>query len=150
MLQPGADASLIRLQFRGAERVRLTPEGDLSVESAGARFVQKRPVIYQQDARTGKRRPVQGHYQLLAGGVVGLRLRAYDRSLALTIDPVLTFSSFVGGGATDVITTVQSNALGPIVGAGSTPTTDLVPTPDSLQVYETGGVDCFVAILDPS
>src|SRR5579883_304840 len=101
VLRPGADPNSIRLGFGGADRVRLTPEGDLSVESGGAQFIQKRPVIYQQDPSTSSRQPVEGGYELRADGTVGLRLSSYDRSRGLVIDPVVTYSVFIGGGSTD-------------------------------------------------
>jgi len=112
VLQPHADPRLIRLQFRGADRVSLTGEGDLAVESAGARFVQKRPVIYQQSPGAAPHRLVEGRYELLTGGVVGVRLGSYDRSQALVVDPVVSFAEFVGGSSTDVINAVATDAAG--------------------------------------
>src|SRR5579872_4182679 len=65
VLQPGADPSAIRLQFRGARRLSVTPEGDVAFESPEGRMLQKRPVIYQEDTAAA-RREVRGRYVLLS------------------------------------------------------------------------------------
>jgi hypothetical protein len=141
VLAPGADPRSIRWQFRGADRLRLTPEGDLLVESGGAHFVQKRPAIYQQD------RPVAGHYALLSHGMVEVRLDSYDRAKTLVIDPVLSYASFLGGGATDSINAMKIDSRGRMIVAGYTSNSDL---PANLyQAVNLGSTDCFVAVLDP-
>ena len=150
VLHPGADPRSIRLKFRGADRVRLTPEGDLSVEAAGAQFVQKRPVIYQEDPLTAERRPVEGRYELRAAGVVGLSLGGYDRSRPLVIDPVVTYSVFIGGASTDVITAVTTDSQGFIYIAGYTQNGDLVAYGNAVQAAYSAGKDAFVAKLDPN
>lgn len=97
VLQPGADPRSIRLQFRGADQVSLTPEGDLLVQSGDVHFVQKRPMIYQEDPRTAVRHPVEGRYTLLSGGIAGVRVAAYDRAKPLVVDPVSSTAALSGG-----------------------------------------------------
>jgi hypothetical protein len=149
VLQPGADPRAIRLQFRGAERVKVTAEGDLSVDSGGAQFVQKRPVVYQEDPLTAIRRPVEGRYELLARGVVGLRLSAYDVSRPLVIDPVVTYSLWVGGGSTDVVNAITTDSQGLIYIGGYTRSGDLASANAIDGAYTPGGTDGFVAVVDP-
>ncbi len=72
----GADPGAIRLAFEGADRLRLTPEGDLSVEAGGIGFLQREPRIYQEVA--GKRRPVEGGYALGSGNEVTFEIAGYD------------------------------------------------------------------------
>ncbi|HJT88510.1 MAG TPA: SBBP repeat-containing protein [Bryobacteraceae bacterium] len=150
VLRPGADPGSIRLKFRGADHLHFTAAGDLSVESGGARFLQKRPSIYQVDPVTAARRPVEGGYQLLSRGVVGLRLSSYNRSQPLVIDPVVTYSNFVGGAATDAITAVKADSQGHIVVAGYTTNYDLQSTGTAAQGSNAGSTDCFIIILDPT
>jgi hypothetical protein len=148
VLQPGADPRAIRLQFRGAGRLRITAEGDLVVELAGRRMVQEKPAIYQEDGRTATRRQVHGRYVLLARNVVGIRLERYDHTQPLTIDPILVYSTYMGGSGADQITAVALDPFGNLYLAGSTATNDLVATTNTYQSANAGGIDCFIAIID--
>ena len=148
VLQPGADPRAIRLQFRGAGHLRITAEGDLAFESAGARMVQEKPAIYQEDGRTAARRQVEGRYVLLARNVVGIRLERYDRTQPLVIDPTLVYSTYMGGSGADQIVAAQLDSLGHLYVAGSTATNDLVSTTNTYQAANGGSIDIFVAIID--
>lgn len=88
ILHPGADPGRIRVKFDSAGHLTLTPSGDLVLEEGGARLVQKRPYVYQQDPRSPVRRQVEGRYRLLGRNTVAVEVASYDRSLPLTIDPV--------------------------------------------------------------
>ncbi len=85
-LAPGADPSAIRLVVDGARSVRLDEDGNLRIETADGVLLHKRPVAYQ--TRSGVRVPVDSRYRL-QGNRVAFETGAYDRSLPLTIDPVL-------------------------------------------------------------
>ena len=147
VLQPGADPGAIRLQFRGAGHLRITPEGDLAFESAGMHMLQEKPVIYQQDGPGGARRQVEGRYVLVAGNVVGVRLEHYDRTEPVVIDPTLVYASFMGGSGSDQIAAAQLDS-GHLYVAGFTNTNDLVTTTNTYQNANKGSTDVFVAVLD--
>jgi hypothetical protein len=148
VLAPGADPRAIRLKFRGAGPLTITPEGDLAFQSAGTRMVQEKPAIYQQDGPAATRRQVQGRYVLMARNVVGIRLDHYDRSQPLVIDPVLIYSTFMGGSGADQITAARLDSAGHLYVAGSSATNDLVATTNTYQAANAGGIDIFVAVLD--
>jgi hypothetical protein len=148
MLQPGADPRAIRLKFRGAGHVSITPEGDLAFGAAGARMVQKKPVIYQEDPRTSSRREIQGRYVLVARNVVGLRLERYDRTRPLVIDPLLVYSTYLGSSGSDQITAAQLDSHGYLYVAGSTTTSEITATTTTYQATNAGLTDIFVAVID--
>ncbi|HEY2018401.1 MAG TPA: SBBP repeat-containing protein [Bryobacteraceae bacterium] len=148
VLQPGADPNAIRLKFRGASRVHVSPEGDLMVEAGGDRILQKRPFIYQDDSNGSPRREVQGRYVMLAHNVVGLRLDRYDRSRQLVIDPVIQYCSYLGGSGTDQINAVKLTAAGLLYVAGNIANADLTAIGNAYNTTSTGNVDAFVAVLD--
>src|SRR5262249_49364897 len=60
----------------------------------------QKPVIYQQ-ASDGSRQTVDGNYKLLGENLVGFEVGAYDTTRALVIDPVVSYSSFLGGSGDD-------------------------------------------------
>ena len=84
VVQPGADASQIRVRFSG--QTQLAPDGSVRVTTGGIDWVQRAPVAYQ--LVDGKRQLVTAR-TVLEEGAIRFVLGAYDHALALTIDPIL-------------------------------------------------------------
>ncbi len=121
---PGADPRRIQLVFAGAA-LRLTADGDLM---AGAlRF--RKPRAYQED------REVECRYEV-NGSRVRFRLGRYDRARPLTIDPVLSFSTFLGSGSP--VGTALDPA-GNVYVAGNTRALDFPVTASAFQPTAGGG-----------
>jgi hypothetical protein len=105
-LKPGADANQIALAVSGLERAELTSDGAALLKTAKGDLMLKRPVAYQQI--DGERRSVQAGYRIVAASNrshatrIAIALGEYDHSRALTIDPVLLFSTFFGGTTTEI------------------------------------------------
>jgi hypothetical protein len=97
VVKPGADPGTIAMAVEGAARLLIDDAGDLVMDTAAGEIAQRAPVFYQVIA--GERRTVYGGYRLEAENRVRFAPDAYDRSLPLVIDPVLTFASYLGGGA---------------------------------------------------
>lgn len=95
IVAPGVDPSHVRLQVDGAKRLRIDASGNLIARTAAGDVVQHAPVIYQ-DGPTG-RTPVVGKYVLRGRREVGFEIGPYDATRALVIDPVLEYSTFLGG-----------------------------------------------------
>ena len=148
VLQPGADPRAIRLAFRGARGLAITSEGDVAFETGSGRMVQKRPIIYQEG------REVQGRYVLLSRNVLGLKLEKYDRSRPLTIDPLLLWSTYVGGTASDSVIGTRIDARGRLYVVGATDHStdpnnpDKPATGNTYQAQNNGFTDAFIAVLD--
>ncbi|MGA2196469.1 MAG: SBBP repeat-containing protein [Bryobacteraceae bacterium] len=140
VLQPGADPNAIRMQFSDAGKVMVTPAGDLGVVTANGLVLQKKPVIYQQN------RPVTGRYKLLAANVVGIQVDGYDRGQPLVIDPVIVYSTLIGGTGTDEVTAVKIGANGLLYIAGWTQTGELL----TLDMPYDNLIDIYVQVVDPS
>jgi archaellum component FlaF (FlaF/FlaG flagellin family) len=94
VLQPGASPQAIRLGIEGAKRLRLV-RGDLVMTSAAGDVHLRSPHIYQE--AHGVRRDVRGGYVIKGKGEVGFEVAAYDRRRVLVIDPVLAYSTYLGG-----------------------------------------------------
>lgn len=110
IVAPGADPGRIRMRFEGADSVRLDGEGHLHLGSGAGETRQRRPVVYQEDA--GRREPVAGEYRDLGNGEFGFRLAEYDRTRPLIIDPVLEFSTYLGGTGHDFADDLTVDAAG--------------------------------------
>jgi len=149
-LRPGADPGRIRIRFRGADQLSLSPEGNLEIQAGGNRLVQKRPVAYQPTREPAGYRTVECGYRRLGRDVVGLELAEYDRSLPLVIDPVLVYASFLGSGAEDVIVSVKVDAAGMVYVAGYTTSSGFAVSEKAIQAAIGGDRDVFVAKLNPA
>lgn len=134
VLAPGADPRKIRVRYEGASRLRLDARGDLLIRSASGELRQPRPTIYQEIA--GRRRPVAGGYAL-HGQTVRFEVAAYDRTRPLVIDPTLTWASYFGGGLTDQVLAVTTDAAGNVYSTGST-------------LSSRGDYDCFITKMNPA
>jgi hypothetical protein len=64
VVAPGADASLARLRFAGASKLKLDQNGDLEVIAKNGKVSFHKSVVYQQVE--GKRKLVGGRFRLLA------------------------------------------------------------------------------------
>ena len=99
VLAPGADPGSIQLAFTGAAGIPLDSSGDLVLHTSGGDVVEHAPVIYQDN--NGVRQAVSGHYVLEANRQVGFEVGAYDPTKSLVIDPVLSYSTYLGGSGSD-------------------------------------------------
>jgi hypothetical protein len=95
VVAPGADARPVRLHFAGASRLKLNSDGDLTVAARHGQIAFHKPVVYQE--RDGRQETIEGQFILLARNTVAFRLGNYDHSRELVIDPVLAYSTYLGG-----------------------------------------------------
>ncbi len=165
ILAPGSDPARIRMRISGGKSRIDGGTGDLIVSQGDANHESMRllrPVAYQLNA-DGLRRPVEARYAQNANGSVGFTLGEYDHALLLTIDPVVTYSTYFGGSNNDEVNDIKTDAAGNLVLLVATSSTDLPavsqipntcvgtcgptnPSPQSSpRIY-----DFYVAKLDPS
>jgi hypothetical protein len=94
-VNPGADPRAIELDFKGASKVTVADNGDLVLSLDGRELRFESPHVYQNSERGMQ--TVAGSFVLRAEGRVGFEVGTYDRGRTLVIDPVLAFSSYLGG-----------------------------------------------------
>src|SRR5205807_1047236 len=95
IVSPEADLSSVRLAIDHADRIWIDAQRDLNIDVRGETMILRRPVAYQE--RDGKREPVEVDFVLRGNGEASLQPLAYDHDRALTIDPVLSYATFLGG-----------------------------------------------------
>jgi hypothetical protein len=148
VVSPGADPGAIRLSIQGAQSVSLDGQGDLVLHTSGGDAVEHTPVVYQDVG--GKRQSVSGRFVLEGNGQVGFQVGAYDHSKPLVIDPVLVYSTYLGGsGNWNVANGIAVDSSGDAYVTGYTASTNF-PTPGAVQTTSGGGDDVFISKLNSS
>src|SRR5206468_1635939 len=104
-----------------------------------------KPVAYQLTP-TG-REGVDVIYRL-DGSAVSFDVGAYDPSLELVIDPVLVFSTYLGGSGNDGIYDVTVDAAGASYVTGYTESSNFLATAGSAQPSKSQGTDAFIRKYD--
>ena len=141
-VRPGADASRIALNFEGADHLALdAASGDLLIETSVGVMRQQKPLVYQKV--DGARRTIESGYNLRGGGRVGFRVGAYDASHPLIIDPVLAYSSYLGGNSAESGDNIAVDSLGNAYVTGQTLSTLFPTTPGAID-NTLGVADAFV------
>ncbi|HVE86437.1 MAG TPA: IPT/TIG domain-containing protein, partial [Myxococcales bacterium] len=86
---------------------------------------------------------------MYADGSVGFALDGRDRSAGVVIDPVLVYSTYLGGSGTEFPVGISVDPLGQAYVTGNTQSTDF-PTVSAFQGTKRGNQDVFVAKVNDS
>jgi hypothetical protein len=142
---PHADPHKIRFVLEGIQGLRTDSQGDLVVKVVGGELRFRQPVAYQKEG--GVESPVPVRYVLKGKNQVSFRLARYDTRQPLLIDPVLAYSTYLGGSGIDSGNGIAVAPDGSAFIAGGTFSNDF-PTEHELQSYAGNG-DAFVAKISP-
>ena len=142
----GADTSLIQLSFEGAESISVNNQGDLVITLAEADTISfKAPVSYQL-AEDGTREEIASSYVIHEDSSVGFSLGEYDANHVLVIDPILNYSTLLGGTGNDTAFSITEDGNGDIYILGTTSSADFPDATGSLA----GTSDAYVSKLRPN
>jgi uncharacterized repeat protein (TIGR01451 family) len=130
IVSPGADPQRIRLAFDGTQALRIDDRGDLVLETRGDPVRLQKPVIYQEI--DGRREQITGAYLLEDNGEVTFQVGSYDTTRPLVIDPVLVYSTYLGGTGHDLALDIAVDADGNAYVVGNTLSTDF-PVNNAVQ-----------------
>jgi len=145
VIVPGADPGSITMAVEGAERLSVDVQGDLVLALKGGEVRFQKPVVYQEVE--GVRREIPSSYMLKGARQVGFQVAAYDASQPLIIDPVLSYSTYLGGSGGNVGYGIAVDATGNTYVTGFT-TGSFPTTAGAYQTTFGGGTDAFVTVLN--
>ena len=145
VVAPGADPRKIALRMKGAKRLELNADGDLVLHTSAESVRLRKPVIYQESG--GLRTEVAGGFVLAAKNTVKFRIGKYDSNKPLIIDPVLSYSTFLGGTNFDEGAAIAVDSFGNAYVTGDTRSTDF-PLAGAEQAASGGVIDAFVSKLN--
>ncbi len=146
IMRPGANVDRIRVAIAGTHLPQVVLGGDLVVPTSAGRFVESRPMAYQEIA--GHRRLIPAHYVLGRRGTFRVALGQYDRAQPLLIDPVLQFGTYLGGTGDDGAYGMALDSQGNIYLTGNT-TSSNFPLAGPID-SRVNGQDAFVTKLNPT
>jgi beta-propeller repeat-containing protein/ASPM-SPD-2-Hydin domain-containing protein len=147
VVAPGADPNAIRMSLAGARKVRVDAHGDVLVSITGGDLRLHKPVVYQNI--NGRRQEIDGNYAV-HGKVVAFAIGAYNRQEPLVVDPVLDYSTYLGGTNDDGSSyAIATDASGDAYIVGQTAAADFPPTSALTPGSNAGGTG-FVVELNPA
>ncbi len=149
ILAPGANPSGITMELKGADKLSIDSQGDLVLATGGGEVRLQKPVVYQEV--DGARREIAGSYVLKGSHRVGFQLGAYDASRRLVIDPVLSYSTYLGGSGVDIGFGIAVDSSGNAYVTGVTVSTNFPTTTGAFRTTLGGGFSpAFVTKLNPT
>jgi len=152
IVAPGADPKVIELAFETADEIEIDDQGNLVFDIAGDKIRLDEPRVYQEIG--GNKQPVTGGYVLNPKSktgdaelpTVGFRVDDYDSTKPLIIDPILVYSTYLGGSGNlsqDSGEAIATDGIGHAFVTGRTSSVDF-PTANALQPTRRGLSDVFV------
>lgn len=139
---PNADASRIRIDFKGAKALSVKSDGTLVIPSKLGPVEQQGLYAYQ--IVDGQKRAVEARFKLLNGTSVRYELGAYDHSKKLIIDPLIYGSYYGGEAGLDEVRAIVADTDGGVFMTGLTASTDFPVTAGPYGVNLNGISDSYL------
>ncbi len=147
VVEPHADPNQINLALEGAAQIKIDERGDLLAAVGNEKLRMRKPYVYQ-DVK-GARRQIAGSYLINDKGLVGFQIGDYDPEHRLIIDPVLDYSTYLGGSGTDIGYGIAVDQRGNVYVTGQTGSLNF-PTRNPFDSTLDGATDAFVIKLNPA
>lgn len=142
IVDTGADLNTVRFKVDAVDQLTLSDSGALELEIGDLTLTQLPPHIFQFEA--GRRRDCLGGYVLLGEDSYSFALCGdYEPSRPVVIDPVLSYSSYLGGSGADHGRAIAVDDFGDVYILGETESFDF-PTERGAFDTNHGGRDLFV------
>ena len=141
VIGPGARPKDVRVKCDGATSMSVAASGNLILEAPSVRITQSKPRAFQLVQNGEREVAVRFKTGQMSYGfdVTG----AYDPTLPLYIDPILAFSSYLGGTGEDAAHAIAADSSGQIYITGYTDST-FFPVQSAFQPHAQGAGDAFV------
>ena len=145
-LAPHADPGQIQFQIQGARQIHVDANGNLVLTTSNGQLQFQTPAVYQEV--NGQRVAVDGGYVVTDPTHVRFHVAQYDANKPMVIDPVLVYSTYLGGGGDDQAGGIAIDTAGNVYVAGSSDSTNFPLAP--LGLPPDGNTHVYVSKLDPT
>ena len=159
VVAPMADPRAIALTLSGMDKLYINADGELVAEVNGRAVRFAKPYAYQKVS--GSAKAVSVEYALAGPGRAQLQIGDYDKNLELVIDPILSYSTYLGGSQGDTANGIAVDAAGTAyitgqtcsIGKDANPIVFPAPTPNPSGTTVEGvssACNAYVTKLDPT
>ncbi|MCA1032798.1 SBBP repeat-containing protein [Bacillus timonensis] len=146
IIEPGYDFEKIAIEFEGIDSIDKDEYGKLELHFEGGSFVIHQPYIYQQ--YENEQKEIKGSFKIIGRNKIGFSLKEqYDKKKQLVIDPVLDYSTFLGGSADDSGFGIAVDSAGNTYVTGSTRSSNF-PTVNAIDANIDGPEDVFITKIN--
>lgn len=142
VVKPGGDPQRIRLEVDSTQAAAITFQGHVAI----GQLTKEKPYVYQQCG--DQRIEIASQFALTSGNRISFRLRDFDRTRPLTIDPRIVMKRYYGGSLGELANGAARDSSGNLFIVGRTTSLDF-PTKQPFQKKPGGSVECFVVKLSP-
>ncbi len=143
---PGTNPSLARFSLEGAEELAIADDGSLRIRLRDNQELRmQKPFVYQ--LISGEKVSIEAQFSLLAKNEVGFKIGNYDEGQDLVIDPVLVYSTYLGGSGADTGIGIAVDDSRNMYVTGQTSSTNF-PLMNAFQATFGGATDAFITKFD--
>lgn len=149
VVKPNADLNRVRLNIEGAT-LKQTADGGITMDTSLGQIKQLPASVYQ--VVDGKKKSIPVQY-ILNRGQIRFVAGRYDRERELIVDPVMQYSTLLGGSDLDAVYKVAVDRSGYAYVTGNTSSTDFPTTTGAYRRTCVGSFGCneaFVTKLNAS
>ncbi len=145
VVSTGANPNLIQMvcsETDGqAAELAINEQGDLVITTAQGNLIKRKPISYQWIQE--KKHEVLSSYEILdpQAGVVGFSVDHYDPAYPLVIDPILVYSTYLGGSNGDWLFGMACDQNGDLYLSGNLNSTHFPTTEGALAERSYGSID---------
>jgi hypothetical protein len=146
VVRPGGDVNDIQLKWNGANKISLLNDGGIKYQNGLGEMQETAPVSFLNNGLNVSSQFIEKNNN------VHFSVGSYDRTQILTIDPTLTWSTYLGGSAVDNTQAMWIDNAGNVVVTGQTQSTTGIATSGAFLTSFSGGGnnDAFVSKFSSS
>lgn len=141
VVRPGGDVSDIKMEYKGAKKIKIERDGRLSVGTGLGNVTEKKPYAFIKE--TGK--TIDCNFNKNKSGIVSFKAGLYKANGTLVIDPSIVWATYYGGNITassysgdDVSFGVATDYVGNVFMVGQTFTDGVGSNAGVMQGASTG------------
>ena len=141
-IERGANIEDIEIETKGGEKNYIDKDGNLIIEKGDTKIISKRPESYQLEEN--RKIEISSRYKRVSKNLYRYEVSKYDKNKKLTIDPVIEWSTYLGGDEWEYGNYVAVDSEGNIYIIGETKSSDF-PTKNAFDdTFNGGNSDAFL------
>ncbi len=147
IVEPGTDPKAILIEFKGMEDLNIDEDGNAVLLFTDGEVIQKKPIIYQEYDH--ERIHVDGEYIIADQNRLAFKVADYNPEIPLVIDPILVYSTYIGGSDEDQAQSIAIDNEGCAYVTGTTNSADFPNPTGQYFDYKSGTEEIFVTKISP-